>query len=852
MPAWQDALYNPRMDLTQALQALRIDARFAEHITAWVRSPARAARLAPWPAGIDPRIVEAVHRQGIDALYCHQADAIAASLRGEDVIVVAGPAAGKTMCYNLPVMDLLLHSSRARALYLFPTKALAQDQLAAWEKLADGVLDPGTAATYDGDTPTGSRSRARREARVLITNPDMLHLGILPHHTGWHELFSDLKYVVLDEMHAYRGLLGGHVANVLRRMRRVCELYGSRPQFVLCSATIANPTEFASRLIGGPVTLVDNDGSPRGESHFVFYNPPLVDPASGLRRGLVVESAALASFFLQKELSTIVFHPGRRGTELLLKYLRSTLREHGESPNLVRGYRGGYLPRERREIERGLRYGTLRGVVSTNALELGVDIGELSVCILSGYPGTVASTRQQSGRAGRRQGTSVTVLVGGSSPLDQYLLAHPQHLLERTPEPALIAPDNPYLLRSHVKCAAFELPFEADEQYPPGTAAEPLLADIAANEGVLHQSGRKWFWMSSGYPASEVSLRTASAKRVAIVSHDGVTVGLVDAPGATQLVHEGAVYIHEGLTYLVEKLDLEAGVATVRATDMAYFTQPSTNTKVDVLQVHDSRLGTGATRGWGTVRVRTKTTSYSRLAWFSHEKLETVPLDLPESELLTTAYWLHLGAEVVKTLVEQGDWTVAALRSYGPNWPEQRRRARERDHYRCRQCGRPEVPGRQLDVHHLQPFRTFDYRPGENDNYMKANSLDNLVSLCSDCHKQLETARDMQGTLEGLANLLHGLAPLFLMCDPRDLGMAVDLDMGFSRAPTVVIYDLAPGGAGSGEELYARHDAILSACLDRVRECPCVEGCPSCVGAPAQEGLGAKSRVVQLLLRMVT
>lgn len=803
------------------------------------------------PQGLDSRIGEALHQRGIDTLYSHQAEAIAAALRGENVVVVAGPASGKTLCYSLPVLDLLLRTPRARALYLFPTKALAQDQLAAWQELTQDLLEPTSAFTYDGDTPSGARSKARQEARVLITNPDMLHLGILPHHTRWHDLFSNLTYVVVDEMHAYGGLLGGHVANVLRRLTRVCELYGSKPQFVLCSATIANPTDLASRLIGGPVTLVDNDGSPRGESHFVFYNPPLVDPARGLRRGLLAESAAIASWFLDKDLSTIVFQAGRRGTELLLRYVRNSLREQGKSPHLVRGYRGGYLPGERREIERSLRDGKLRGVVSTNALELGVDIGELSVCVLSGYPGTVASTRQQSGRAGRRQDTSVTILVGGSSPLDQYLLTHPQHLLESTPEPALIAPDNPYLLRSHLKCAAFELPFEPGEEYPPGTVAEPLLADIASDEGVLHRSGGKWFWLSSGYPAAEVSLRTASANLVSIITHDGTTVGLVDAPSAPQLVHEGAVYIHEGTTYLVESLDLDTGVATVRARETEYFTQASTDSRVDVLQVRDSRHEMGATSGWGNVRVRTKTTSYSRFAWFSHEKLETIPLDLPESELLTTAYWLHLGAEVVRSLVEQGDWTVAALRTYGPNWAQQRRRARARDQYRCRQCGRPEVTGRQLDVHHLQPFRTFDYRPGENDNYLQANSLDNLITLCSDCHRQLETARDMLGTLEGLSNLLRGLAPLFLMCDPRDLGIAVDLDMGFTRAPTVVIYDLVPGGAGFSEGLYSRHDAVLAASLDRVRECSCKEGCPACVGAPVHEGLGAKSRVVQLLLRLV-
>jgi DEAD/DEAH box helicase domain-containing protein len=491
-------------------------------------------------------------------------------------------------------------------------------------------------------------------------------------------------------------------------------------------------------------------------------------------------------------------------------------------------------------------------VVSTNALELGVDIGDLSVCILSGYPGTIASTWQQAGRAGRRQDASATVLVGGPSPLDQYLLTHPQYLLGHTPEAALIAPDNPFVLRSHLECAAFEYPFREGEGFSPAVDTSAALAEIGAQDDVLHRSGKRWYWMSSRYPAQDVSLRTAGNERFSIVSADsGETVGEVDSSSAPQLVHPGAVYLHEGATYLVEELDWPARVASVRHVDADYFTQASVSAKVQVLQVRDSLAGLPASRGWGDVQVNTRATGYSRLAWFSHEKLETLPLDLPELELITTAYWLHLGAEIVTALQDQGDWTIAALRSYGPNWAEQRRKARQRDRFRCRNCGRPETSERQLDVHHLSPFRTFDYRPGQNDNYIQANHLDNLVSLCHDCHRRLETAREMLGTLEGMANLLKSIAPLFLMCDSRDLGVVADLDMGFTGGPTVVLYDAVPGGVGFSEALFGLHDTILGTCRDWVDKCACQEGCPACVGAPVETGLGAKRRVRTLLDALV-
>jgi len=856
----------------QALQDLQTDRRFADHVAAWHCLPARPAGWAPLPSELDPRLVRALQQRGIAQLYSHQAQAVAAAQRGEDVVVVTGPASGKTLCYSLPIWNALLHDPEARVLLLFPTKALAQDQLAAWTQCTESLLPASSAATYDGDTPSAARTRIRESASVLITNPDMLHVGILPHHTRWENFFSHLRYIVLDEMHAYRGVFGSHVANLLRRLGRVCALYGAQPQFMLCSATIANPRELAEQLVERPITLVDQDASPRGERHVLLYNPPVVDAAQGIRRSLLLESATLADHFLERDLQTIVFSQGRLTTELLLTYLRQSAQQRGEPPGRVRGYRGGYLPRERRSIERGLRQGEVRGVVSTNALELGVDIGELEVCVLAGYPGSIASTWQQIGRAGRRQAASLAVLVGGPSALDQYLLSHPEFFFSRSPEKALLAPDNPFVLRSHIKCAAFELPIHDEEVLARGPETTHLLEEVARDEGVLRRSGQRWHWMSSRYPAQDVSLRTASADNLAVQAGDGAVIAQVDAPSAPLLIHPGAIYLHEGQAYLVEELNWEQRIAHVRRTQAEYFTEARIATEIEVLNVHASHTRDAIWRGHGDVRVHSRATGFRQMAWYTHAVLAELPLDLPEQEWPTTAYWLRLSDELVNALRDQGDWTIAPILSYGPDWESQRCRVRERDGYRCRHCGRPEAGGREHDVHHLQPFRTFDYRPGYNENYRAANALDNLITLCPECHRRLETARGMQGTLDGLAALLRGLAPLHLMCAPRDLGMLAELDFPWpgsapsreppadcdsdgepaaiqasKRAPTVILYDAVPGGVGFSAALYGLHDTLLQAGLDWLGQCPCPEGCPACIGPPLQPGLGAKSRVRALL-----
>ncbi|MDH7486298.1 MAG: DEAD/DEAH box helicase [Anaerolineae bacterium] len=859
------------MSLDTLLHELRLDPGFMRQVAAWRRFPPRPARTADFPPAFDPRLVASLRARGIERLYSHQATAVAAALRGEHVAVVTPAASGKTLCYNLPVLHTLLNDPSARALYLFPTKALAQDQLAELRTFAQSsalsAIGHWPFAVYDGDTPKAERPRIRRAARLLITNPDMLHTGILPHHTQWADLFANLRYVVLDEVHAYRGVFGSHVANVLRRLRRICQFHGSQPQFICCSATIANPQEHAERLLEVPVTLVDDDGSPRGEKHFLLYNPPLVDRELGIRRSHLLEARGIAGRLLDADVQTIVFARARLTVEILLTYLRDWVeradretggrgdkereRREGEGAEraegiegvegMVRGYRGGYLPQQRREIEQGLRQGSVRGVVATNALELGIDIGQLSAAVLVGYPGTIASAWQQAGRAGRRTETSLAVLVASASPLDQYLVAHPDYLFERSPEQALIHPDNLVILLHHLRCAAFELPFAQGETFG-GFGDVAALLDVLAEEGEMHHSAQAYHWIGETYPAQEVSLRTASPDRFVIMAAGDAdsqpqVIGEVDRFSVPFLLHEGAVYLHEGQSYLVERLDWEGQQAFVRAADVGYYTDASSSEQVQVLEVREQSLEGGTLKAHGEVLVRCKTTGYRRIKRYTHENLGWGEIDLPEQELETTAYWLSFPEETVERLRLNGLWVGDRL-DYGPNWAAQRERARARDGYRCRHCGAPEQPGRQHEVHHLRPFREFGYVPGENEAYLLANRLENLVTLCPACHRLAEAGQRMRSGLAGLGYALSYVASLHLMCDPRDLGSVTEARAASTNLPTITLYEKVPGGLGFAGRLYELHTTLLQAAHELVSACPCAHGCPACVGPvldPQQE-----------------
>jgi DEAD/DEAH box helicase domain-containing protein len=839
------------MSIKETLERLRLDFDFMKNVTTWEQLPARQAHYADFPDNLDPRLIAALRARGTAPLYTHQAAAVEAALAGENVVVVTGTASGKTLCYNLPVLQTLLSDPEARALYLFPTKALSQDQAASLNEFLTALhaVEQIPARTYDGDTPRARRRDIRDEARILITNPDMLHTGILPHHPRWATLLENLHWVVLDELHVYRGIFGSNTANLIRRLRRLCRFYGAEPRFALTSATIANPKELAERLIEAPVRLIppDLDGSPRAEKHVLIYNPPVVEPNLGIRRAYTLESTRIAERFLGTSVQTVVFARARLTTEVLLGYVRDAYERLGGDPSAIRGYRGGYLPLERRAIERGLREGSVLGVVATNALELGVDIGQLGAAVIAGYPGTIASLWQQAGRAGRRSEVSVAVLVASAAPLDQFVATHPRYLFERPPEAGLINPDNLAILVRHLRCAAFELPFGKGETFGEFEAVTELL-DYLAEEGELHRSNETYRWVADSYPAESVSLRASGDDPVVIqdISQGRpVVIGEVDRITAPILLHEGAVYIHEGRTFLVQHLDWENALAMVEPVEVDYYTDASESVDLEVQEIHDADEHLPARRAQGWVQITTNTTSFRKVKRYTHETLGYGSIDLPPRSFETSAYWLWIAPETVERLEAEG--VLIPPGDYGPSWLQARDSVRARDGYLCRQCGTPEREGRSHDVHHIRPFREFGYIPGENRKDRLANDHDNLITLCQTCHHQAESARGKRSALMGLAYILRNIAPLYLMCDPRDLGSLTEIRSKSTQGPTITLYDRVPEGLGFAERLYELHTELLSGSLDMVRTCRCTDGCPVCVGPVGPGGREVKVLTTRLL-----
>jgi DEAD/DEAH box helicase domain-containing protein len=748
------------VNLAQILDQLQSDPGFMAQVACWRILPPREARYAPLPARLDLRLVAALSGRGISQLYTHQARAIEAVLEGKNVAVVTPTASGKTYCYNLPVIQSILHDPSSRALYLFPTKALSQDQLAELQALTRAAGADIKSSTYDGDTPSAARQAIRKAGHIVITNPDMLHTGILPHHTRWVRLFENLRYVVIDELHTYRGVFGSHVANVIRRLKRVCAHYGANPQFICASATIANPRELAERLVEAPFALVDDNGAPAGEKHLILYNPPVVNREIGLRANALLEARKVASLFLKNDVQTICFTRTRTSCELLTTYLRQLFPTPRNSPDIVRGYRGGYLPNERREIERGLREGRVRGVVSTNALELGIDIGALEAAILLGYPGSIASAWQQAGRAGRRQGVSAAVIVATSNPLDQFIVNNPEYLFERSPEHGLINPDNAQIFASHLKCAAFELFFEQPATY----GNQPVVAGLEHFEqlGIVHHNADRWYWAAETFPANEVSLRSAETDNVVIIDTSGGktrVIGEIDTFSAPMLVHEEAIYLHETRQYQVEKLDWPEKKAFVREVDVDYYTDASLDFNLQVLREEETHPTPLLARSLGEVLISAKPHIYKKIKMGTHENVGWGYIHLPEQELATSSVWFVLAPPLYQ----------------GLTWEER------------------------------------------------------------------------ESALVGLARAIVNVAPLFLMCDPHDIGVLPQVNADFTKAPTVFVYDSYPGGVGLSDKLYALRDTLFQSAAELVRGCICRAGCPSCVG-PA-EGLGphAKRGTLRLL-----
>jgi DEAD/DEAH box helicase domain-containing protein len=794
-------------------------------VTAVRRLPARAAEYVPFPDGVDERLKQVLAARGIDQLYTHQAVAIRHALAGQNIVITTPTASGKTLCYNAPVLSGILEDPAARALYLFPTKALAQDQLAELHDLADRLsraseLQVGV-FTYDGDTPQDARRAVRGRAHVVLSNPDMLHSGILPHHPRWAKLFENLRYIVIDELHAYRGVFGSHLTNVLRRMRRICRHYGSNPTFICSSATIANPKELAEALVEEPFELISESGAPRGEKFFLFVNPPVVNQQLGIRRSYLAETRRIAGEFLKRQLQMIVFAQSRLTTEILTTYLKDDFGRQPGTTEQIRGYRGGYLPQRRREIEKGLREGTVRAVVSTNALELGIDIGALDVCIMAGYPGTIAATWQRAGRAGRRSSRSAAVLVASSAPLDQFVVRNPSYFFDAPPEHALINPDNLHILVDHVKCAAFELPFTTSEEYGKHNVQDVLA--VLEESGFVHRSAADstkgdeseqegaWQWTNESYPADAVSLRSISSDNFVVVdtTNGADVIGETSFTSGPPTLHEKAIYIIEGALYQVEKLDFDGRKAYVRQIDCDYYTDAITYTKVTVLETFAQGSGIrdqgsttfepadprspipdpDAQRSHGEVHVSSRVVGFKKIKFYTNENVGSGELDLPEQQMHTTAYWLTVPKGV-----------MAAL-----------------------------------------PFAPDDRRDG----------------------------------VVGLSFAMRQVAQLLLMCDRQDIGISIgsgemgsgvisggqlpdtDDDLRLSsrndsrpplpEEPRIFIYDNYPGGIGFSEPLFQMHDSLLARTRQLIAACDCQHGCPTCVGPVGNTGPLAKMVALRIL-----
>lgn len=650
------------MNLIQLLESFKTDRAIAPNIAAWQVFPPREGVYADFPDYLDEHLVKVMKSRGIHKLYSHQREAVDSIHAENNTVIVTPTASGKTLCYNLPVLDSIIKNRSNRAMYLFPTKALSQDQLAELTGLIDTLDIDIKTYTFDGDTPQTARRLIRSAGHIVVTNPDMLHAGILPHHTKWIKLFENLKYVVVDEIHHYRGIFGSHLSNVIRRLRRVCNFYGSDPIFICSSATIANPAELAERITGKKVNLVDKNGAPTGEKHFIIYNPPVINKQLGIRKSSLSESFNLAERFIRERIQTIVFAQYRLQVEVLLSYLREKFKEPFGKNIKVAGYRGGYLPNQRRDIEHGLRDGSITGVVSTNALELGIDIGALDVSIICGYPGSISSVWQQAGRAGRRTDVSVTIFVANSSAINQFLAKDPKYLFNKTPEMGIIDPDNLIISANHIKCASFELPLTVGEKFRHDGTEEIL--DYLESQKVLRQAGGKYHWSSEIYPAQQVSLRSASPENFVILnqSDNNRVIGEVDYYSAPIFLHPEAIYLHDADQYQVTELDWEGRKAYVKETDVDYYTDAETKTDLKVLAVADEKAKYEARLSWGEVTVTSVTVLYKKIKFHTHENVGWGKIELPELELHTNSYWYSFPGDIRFKLNLDGEQFGGALR----------------------------------------------------------------------------------------------------------------------------------------------------------------------------------------------
>jgi DEAD/DEAH box helicase domain-containing protein len=759
-----------RRPIERLIAAIR--QKYKGRITGELVIPAREARHADFPEALDVRLRRALEKRGIRRLYSHQREAWDHIAAGRHTVVVTPTASGKTLCYNLPVLQAAV-SERAKALYLFPTKALSQDQVAEILELNEAGELGVRAYTFDGDTPGDARAAVRTKGDIVVSNPDMLHQGILPHHTKWAQFFENLRYVVIDEMHVYRGVFGSHMANVIRRLKRVCAFYGTSPTFVLCSATIANPAELAQQLLGEPVAAVTESGAPQGEKHLLLWNPPLVNPDLGLRASARSQTTRIARLAVRSGQKTIVFANTRLMVEVLTKYLKDVFDRDPRRPPRVYAYRGGYLPTERRATERRLRAGEVDCVIATSALELGVDIGSLDVCVLNGYPGTIAGTWQRLGRAGRRTRTALGVLVATSEALDQFIVRNPDFFLGASPEHARIAPDQLLILMDHVRCAAFELPFREGERFG-GEDLGGLLAYLE-EQGVLHKEAGQWHWMADSYPAVSVSLRSVAEGNFVVVDTTGgakEVVAEVDYASAPMTLYEGAIYMIQAAPYQVERLDWEGRKAFVTRTRADYYTDAIDYTRLKILDHFDLAVGRQAACAHGEVHLVRRVPGYKKIRYYTHENVGYGNINLPDQEMHTTAVWWQADPN-------------ALLATFPSRWQ-----------------ALDGFLGAAYALHLVAALLTMSER----------QDLGRSVGD-SDSGWSATVGPDGRGSVRSLDG-----QPMDLMAGIREF------------RPTVFLYDNYPGGVGLSAPLFDLRAQVVARARELVGRCACRHGCPACVG----------------------
>lgn len=831
------------MSLKSHLSHLRSDPNFCANTTAWQTQRERQAKIRDYPESLNPILKNHLVNKGFNYLYEHQYQAFESIKQNSHVVISTSTASGKSMCYNLPVLDYFLMDTTSTFLYLFPTKALSQDQKANFDSLLKGIHRTIQLAVniYDGDTPQSIRQKIRNSSQIIMTNPDMLHTGILPHHTIWANFLSTLRYIVIDEIHIYRGVFGSNIANVIRRLKRVLNFYNSSPLFIMTSATISNPQELAEKIIEEKVQLIDSDGAPQGERHLIIYNPPLLDEKLGLRKSSLIEATQIVKDLIKKDIQTIIFGRTRKTVELFLTYIRNTLQDM--QGNLIRGYRSGYLKDERRQVEEGLRNKSLKAVVTTSALELGIDIGELEVAVLIGYPGSISSARQQIGRAGRKANSSLAIMITTANALDQYLAQHPDYFFERNPEEALIEPNNFLILLNHIRCAAAELPFNINDTF--GKLDSNLLKSYLSfltDCFELHEKNNNFYWIADNYPATSISLRNASPEKFLLIDstvNSNRIVGQVDKASALWMVHPKAIYIHEGQSYIVENLDLENNTANIHKVSHDYFTEAIQENNIKDFEILKQETESGCNKFYGNLHISSKVKAFRKIGWFSRELISTEELDLPETILDTKGYWFTISEQIINKLNENGLW-ISPINDYGPDWNKIRLQILERDRYKCQVCGITSIQ-QKLNVHHIKPFKTHITTE-------VANNASNLITLCPSCHRNVERKVRIRSSLAGAAYAIGNIAPFLIMCDREDIGVISEqTSILTGGAPVIILFDNIPGGIGLSERLFDRHLELLKNAREIILNCTCSDGCPTCVGPIGEDGYGGKKETIALL-----